>query len=266
MSNDPSVRVELDQGIATISLQRPHALNALDYATLEALRFSIEQAVAAPGVRVIVLRGEGRSFCGGGDVTAMHAHEDDLPVFIGRMIDSFHASVMALSRAEVPVIASVQGAVAGGGISLALACDLVLAARGTRFVTAYAQLGASSDGGLSFRLTQRLGAARAFELLTLHGMLTAEQAHELGLINRVVDAESADAEALDWARKLAALAPQAVAEFKRLTALQGFDALQAQLGHEKAAFIRCAETEDFRRRVAAFVWRGQAGEHQGGKA
>lgn len=263
MSNDFPVRVDLGQGVATITLQRPRALNALDYTTIEALRQSIDQAIAAPGVRAIVLRGEGRSFCGGGDVLAMHAHREDLPAFIGRMIDSFHASVMALCRAEVPVIASVQGAVAGGGISLALACDLVLAARGTRFVTAYAQLGTSSDGGLSFRLTQRLGAARAFELLTLHGTLTVEQAHEFGLINRVVDDESADAEAQAWARKLAALAPQAVAEFKQLTAVQGREALQAQLDREKAAFVRCAGTEDFVQRVAAFAARSQGEAKRG---
>lgn len=263
MNKASSVRVDLDQGVAKITLQRPQALNALDYPTIEALRQSIHQAITAPGVRVIVLRGEGRSFCGGGDVLAMHAHRDDLPAFISRMIDSFHTSVMALSRAQVPVIASVQGAVAGGGISLALACDLVLAVRETRFVTAYAQLGVSSDGGLSFRLTQRLGAARAFELLALHGTLTASQAHELGLVNRVVDAESADAEALDWARRLAALAPQAVAEFKQLTTVQGRDALQAQLDREKAAFVRCAGTEDFARRVAAFALRSQGGRNRG---
>jgi len=265
MSNDSTVRTSLDQGVATITLARPDAFNALDYATIEALRLAIEQAVAEPDVRAIVLRGEGRSFCGGGDVLAMHAHRDDLPAFIGRMIDSFHTSVMALSRARVPVIASVQGAVAGGGISLALACDLVLAARGTRFVTAYAQLGASSDGGLSFWLTQRLGAARAFELLTLHGTLTASQAHEWGLINREVDAESADTEVQDWACKLAAMAPQAVAEFKQLTAVQGRDTLQAQLDREKAAFVRCAGTEDFARRVAAFASRSQERGSRGDK-
>jgi 2-(1,2-epoxy-1,2-dihydrophenyl)acetyl-CoA isomerase len=262
VSGDTSVRVEFDKGVAVITLCRQHALNALDYPTIEALRLAIEQAVAAPGVRVIVLRGEGRSFCCGGDVVAMHAHTDELPAFISRMIDSFHASVMALCRAEVPVIASVQGAVAGGGVSLALACDLVLAARGTRFVTAYAQLGASSDGGLSFRLTQQLGAVHAFELLTLHGTVTAAQALEFGLVNRVVDADSADAEALDWAHRLAALAPQAVAEFKQLTAVQGRDALQAQLDREKAAFVRCAGTADFARRVAAFAARSQGAKPQ----
>ncbi|MBH1963443.1 MAG: enoyl-CoA hydratase/isomerase family protein [Comamonadaceae bacterium] len=258
MSNDSSVRVDLDQRIATITLRRPQAFNSLDYATLEALREAFEQTVAAPGVRAIVLRGEGRSFSGGGDVMAMHAHADDLPGFIGRMIESFHTTVMVISRAQVPVIASVQGAIAGGGISLALACDLVLAARSTRFVTAYAQLGASSDGGLSFRLMQRVGSARALELLTLHDTLTAEQAHELGLINGVVDAESADAGALLWAHKLVALAPQAVAEFKQLIAVQSREALQAQLDREKAAFQRCAGTEDFARRVAAFASRSAA--------
>lgn len=266
MNNDSTVHTGFEQGVATITLSRPHAFNALDYATIEGLRLAIGQAVAEPGVRAIVLRGEGRSFCGGGDVLAMHAHRDELPAFISRMIDSFHTSVMALSRAKVPVIASVQGAVAGGGISLALACDLVLATSGTRFVTAYAQLGASSDGGLSFWLTRRLGAARAFELLTLHGTFTASEAHEWGLINGVINAGSADAEAQEWARKLAAMAPQAVAEFKQLTAVQGRDALQAQLDREKAAFVRCAGTEDFARRVAAFASRSQGGESRGGHA
>ncbi|MET4577946.1 enoyl-CoA hydratase/isomerase family protein [Ottowia thiooxydans] len=256
MSNDSSVRVDLDQSIATITLSRPQSFNSLDYGTLEALRQAFEQTVVAPGVRAIVLRGEGRSFSGGGDVMAMHDHADDLPGFIGRMIESFHATVMVISRAKVPVIASVQGAIAGGGISLALACDLVLAARGTRFVTAYAQLGASSDGGLSFRLMQRVGSVRAFELLTLHDTLSAEQAHELGLINAVVDDDSANAQAQLWAHKLAALAPQAVAEFKQLITVQSRDALQAQLDREMAAFQRCAGGEDFARRVAAFASRG----------
>jgi len=264
MSNNPSVRVDFEREVATITLQRPLALNAFDYAAIEALRQAIDRAVARPGGRVIVLRGEGDSFCGGGDVMAMHAHSGDQPAFINRMIDGFHASIMALNRAEVPVIASVQGAVAGGGISLALACDLVLAARGTRFVTAYMQLGASSDGGLSFRLTQRLGAARAFELLTLHGTLTAEQAQALGLINHVVDAANADAEALDWARKLAALPWQAVTEFKQLTAGQVRNDLQAHLEREKAAFVRCAGTEDFAQRVAAFAARRNVGTDRGG--
>jgi len=258
MNNDQAVRVDFDCEVATITLQRPHSLNALDFGAIESLRHAIDRAIAMPGARAVVLRGEGRSFCGGGDVAAMDAHRGDQPAFIGRMIDSFHASVMTLNRTELPVIASVHGAVAGGGISLALACDLVLAARNTRFVTAYAQLGGSADGGLSFRLTQRVGASRAFELLTLHSSFTVEEAHALGFVNRIVDAERADEEALAWARRLAAMPRQSIAELKQLTAVQARDALQAHLDREKAAFVRCAETEDFANRVAAFASRGNA--------
>jgi 2-(1,2-epoxy-1,2-dihydrophenyl)acetyl-CoA isomerase len=170
---------------------------------------------------------------------------------------------MALNQLTLPVIASVHGAVAGGGISLALACDLVIAARGTRFITAYAQLGGSADGGLSFRLTQQLGAARAFELLTLRSTLDAEEALRLGLINRVVDADRADDAALHWAQELAAMAPRSVTEIKDLTSVQVRDALRAHLAREKQAFLRCAATPEFAARVANFTERGAAGAHKG---
>ena len=256
MDTQDPVCIDFHGEVATIALNRADALNALDYPAAEALHRAIETVAAAPGVRALVLRGEGRSFCGGGDVAAMHAHRSELPAFIARMIDSFHASVMALNRIAVPVIASVHGAVAGGGISLALACDMVLAARGTRFVTAYAQLGAPADGGLSFRLTQRLGAARAFDLLTLRSTMDAEEALALGLISRIVDAERADAQAQRYARELAALPAQSVRELKELTAVQSREGLQAQLAREKAAFLRCAASADFAARVAAFAERG----------
>ncbi|MBO9514020.1 MAG: enoyl-CoA hydratase/isomerase family protein [Variovorax sp.] len=258
MNHPPPVRLDVERDVATITLARPQALNALDFAAIESLRHAIDRATAMPDARAIVLRGEGQSFCGGGDVAAMHAEQADLPAFIGRMIDSFNACVMALNGTQLPVIASVHGAVAGGGISLALACDLVVAARDTRFVTAYAQLGGCADGGLSFWLTRRLGAARAFELLTLHTRFSAEEACALGLVNRVVDAERADEEALAWARQFAALPRQSAAELKQLTAVQARDDLRAHLAREKAAFVRCAATEDFSRRVAAFASRGSA--------
>lgn len=258
MDKPNSVVLDASSEVVTLTLRRPTSLNALDFDAITALGCAVGQVATMPHARVLLLRGVGRSFCGGGDVAAMHAERADLPAFIARMIDSFHGTAMALNRLPIPVIASVHGAVAGGGISLALACDMVVAARGTRFVTAYAQLGASADGGLSFRLTQQLGAARAFELLTVRSTLEAEEALRLGLINRVVDADRADDEALRWAHQLAAMAPQAVAEIKGLTSVQVRDALQAHLAREKQAFLRCAATPDFAARVAAFAQRGAA--------
>lgn len=253
MNNTDPVLVEADAGVVTITLNRPRALNALDHPMALSLHAAIEQAAALPATRVLVLRGAGASFCGGGDVAAMHAHRDDLPAFIDRMIEAFHRSVMAMNRLPFPVIACVQGAVAGGGISLALACDLVLAARSTRFVVAYPRLGAPADGGLTFRLTQRLGAVRALETLTARGPMTADTALSLGLVNRIVDDDGLVPEGCAWAQELAALPESSVNELKQLVAVQSHDALQAHLAREKAAFLRCAATADFAARVAAFV-------------
>ena len=256
MDTESPVLSRVDGRIVTITLNRPAALNALDYPTAVALHRAIDRAGSTPGARAVVLCGAGRSFCGGGDVAAMQEHRGDLPAFIDRMIDSFHASVMALNRLPLPVIASVHGAIAGGGISLALACDMVVATRNARFVIAYPQLGAPADGGLTFRLTQRLGAARAFELMTLQASFDAAEAKALGLVNRVVDGDdagSADAQAQAMAHELAALPEASVRELKELTAVQQRDGLQAHLAREKAAFVRCAATTDFSARVEAFA-------------
>jgi 2-(1,2-epoxy-1,2-dihydrophenyl)acetyl-CoA isomerase len=206
----------------------------------------------------VVLRGAGKSFCGGGDVLAMHANRANLGRFIDRLIDDFHAGVMALRRLPIPVIANVHGAVAGGGFSLALACDLIVAARGTRFVMAYPRLGAPADGGLSFQLAQRLGRAQGFETLTLNGKLSAEKALALGLINRVAEAESGDAETHALARELLALPAQPVNELKELVAVQSRDAFEEHLAREKAAFLRCANNPELAARVAAFAEKQRA--------
>jgi 2-(1,2-epoxy-1,2-dihydrophenyl)acetyl-CoA isomerase len=244
-----------DGELITITLNRPASLNAIDLPLALALHEAIEAAAEAcsAGARVLLLRGAGRSFCGGGDVAAMHAHRADLPGFIGRIIDAFHLGIMALARLPIPVVAGVHGAVAGGGFSLALAADLVVATRSTRFVVAYPQLGAPADGGLSFRLAQRLGAKQGLAALTLHGRMNADEALAFGLINRVVDAERADDEALQWAHGLVALPPQSVNELKGLVAAQSLVALEEGLAREKAAFLRCAATADFAARVEAFV-------------
>ena len=253
MNDQASVLMDTDGEVITITLNRPESLNALDHSMLLEMRRAIDAVAALPSARVVILRGAGRSFSGGGDVVAMHAHRADLPGFIDQMIDAFHGCVMALCRLPIPVIACVQGAVAGGGFSLALACDLVMAVRGARFLAAYPHLGAPADGGLSFQLVQRLGAVRGFEALTLLGSLSAEKALSLGLINRVVDAETADAQALEWARELVALPVRAVNELKQLVAAQSQDALEVHLAREKAAFLRCAASPDFANRVAAFA-------------
>ena len=239
--------------VVTLTLNRPNRMNALDSEMAGVLRDEIDAVSRNASVRVVVLRGEGRSFCSGGDVVAMHAHSNDLPGFIERTIDPFHACVLGLRRLHMPVIACAHGALAGGGFSLAMACDFVLAARSARFVVAYPGLGAPSDGGLSFFMTQRLGSGCGLEALTTSGHFTAEQAMQMGLINRVVDDEALQQATDSWVSDLLAVAPQSLRELKGLVAAQSVAALEAHLDREKAAFLRCAATPDFAARVAAFA-------------
>lgn len=253
MTNEPSVRSEQHGVVVTLTLNRPARLNALDSEMASALLDAIERIEGNASVRVVVLRGEGRSFCAGGDVAAMHAHRDDLPAFIERTINPFHACILSLQRLRKPVVACVHGALAGGGFSLAMACDFVVAARNARFVVAYPKLGAPADGGLSFFLVQRLGSARGLEALTTGGQFSAEQALQLGLVNRLADEDSLQQATEQWVGEMLALPEQSLRELKGLAAAQSVIALEAQLQREKAAFLRCSATPDFVARVAAFA-------------
>jgi 2-(1,2-epoxy-1,2-dihydrophenyl)acetyl-CoA isomerase len=253
MSTDKSVLMVQQGAVATLTLNRPDRLNALDHEMAGELLTAIEALGQSSCARVLVLRGEGKSFCAGGDVAAMHAHRDDLPVFIEKTINPFHACILGLQRLPMPVLACVHGALAGGGFSLAMACDLVVTARSARFVVAYPRLGAPADGGLSFFLVQRLGAARGLEALTTRGQFTAEQALQLGLVNRVVDDDRLQQETDQWVSDMLALPEQSLRELKTLAAAQSDAALEAHLQREKAAFLRCAATPDFAARVAAFA-------------
>ena len=253
MSGAASVLSSQQGAVVTLTLNRPERLNALDSDMATVLCDAIEAVKNNASARVVVLRGEGASFCCGGDVLSMHAQRDDLPGFIDQMIDAFHGSIMGLSRLPIPVIACVKGAVAGGGFSLALACDLVVAARSTRFVVAYPKLGVPADGGLTFRLTRRLGAVQALETLLSPAAMNADKALALGLINRVVADHEVEAETLRWAHELMTLPVQSVNELKQLVAVQSHGALEAHLAREKAAFLRCAANPDVVARIAAFV-------------
>lgn len=258
MIGEPSVRSEQRGAVVTLTLNRPDRLNALDPEMAGVLRGAIEDAAKNSSARVVVLRGEGKSFCAGGDVGAMQTHRNDLPAFIEETITPFHACILGLQRLPMPVIACAHGALAGGGFSLAMACDFVVTAHSARFVVAYPKLGAPADGGLSFFLVQRLGAARGLEALTTGGQFDAESALRLGLVNRVVDDERLTQETDQWVAEMLALSVQSLRELKSLVAAQSNAALEAHLEREKAAFLRCAATPDFAARVAAFAQKLQA--------
>ena len=139
-----------------------------------------------------------------------------------------------------------------------MACDFVVAARSARFVVAYPKLGAPADGGLSFFMVHKLGSSRGLEALTTGGPFTAEQALQIGLVNRVVDDQDLQRATDNWVADLLAMAPQSLSELKSLVAAQSAAALEVHLEREKAAFLRCAATSDFAARVASFAQKRQA--------
>ncbi len=162
---DRPVLFDVDGGIASITLNRPSVLNAIDIATAVALREAIEAAEESPA-RALLLKGAGRAFCAGGDVSSfdkVHGYAQVAELTMAQ----FHPAILKLARSRLPTIAALHGAVAGAGISLMLACDFTVAAASTRFTLAYAKIGASPDGGASWFLPRVLGTRKAKELAFL---------------------------------------------------------------------------------------------------
>jgi 2-(1,2-epoxy-1,2-dihydrophenyl)acetyl-CoA isomerase len=248
-----TVIYSVTDGVATILLNRPQVMNALDAGMLRALRVAAERAEQDAAARVVVLRGAGPAFLAGGDVAMFHANLPRMPQLVREGAAELHHAILALRRAPKPVLAAVHGAVAGAGASLMAAADLCIAAEGTKFTMAYSRLGTSPDGGATHTLPRLLGDRKALELLLLSDTFDAQAALAMGLVNRVVAAEQLEAETGALAQRLAQGATRAYGEIKRLVYVGQDRALAAQLEAEAEAFARCAGTRDFAEGVTAFV-------------
>jgi 2-(1,2-epoxy-1,2-dihydrophenyl)acetyl-CoA isomerase len=249
------VRLDIGAGVAAIRLNRPDRLNALDAALAEALLAALLRVQADTSVKAVTLTGEGRAFMAGGDISIFHAAGERAPQAAASLIELFHQIVRRIRRMTPPVIAGVQGAVAGGGLGLALACDLVVAADDASFVPAYTRIGTSPDGGTTWSITQLIGARRAIEWITLGDPMTAEAAAAIGLVNRVVAAERLGAEVDALAQRIAAGPAFAFGSVKRLVHQAATASFDEQLEAERDRFIAAAGTRDFREGIGAFFER-----------
>ena len=246
------VILSVKSGIATIALNRPHVMNAMDGEMMRQLRPLTEAVEKDSSVRAVVLRGEGAAFMAGGDVAVFHQHLAELPELIVTWGREMHAAFLALRRMGKPVLASVHGAVAGAGFSLMCAADLAIAAADTRFTLAYANIGASPDGGSTYFLPRLVGYKKTMEMIMLPDRFDAETARLHGLVNWVVPNDQLAAETARIAQRLAAGPTRAYAEAKRLVN-QSLDPLDAQMEQELQAFSRCARGPDLKEGVSAFV-------------
>ncbi len=246
-----TVLVEQADGIATVTLNRPDARNALDLVMREELEATLAGLEAEPTVRVLVLRGAGEHFCAGGDVKFMQASRMSASEGQQR-VEAMNRAILALARFRTPTIAMVDGYAVGAGCNLALACDLVVASDRARFGEVFARIGLIPDGGGIYLLPRRVGLARAKELVFTAEIIEAADAERIGLVNRVVPTGELTAQTQALARRIAAGPPRAHAMAKSLLNRSFALDLETSLAWEGLAQGMMIESEDHREGLTAF--------------
>jgi 2-(1,2-epoxy-1,2-dihydrophenyl)acetyl-CoA isomerase len=243
------VKTSREGGVLTITLNRPEVLNAFNADMHLALAAALEDA-RAPDVRAVVLTGAGRGFCVGQDLTEFREAPGDIG---SRLRGNYHPNVLAIRALEKPVIAAVNGAAAGAGLSFACACDLRIAADSASFVPAFINIGLVPDSGGTYFVTRILGPARAFEWLASGRKLSAAEAHAWGLVSEVVEAAEFSNRIAELAAEWAAKPTLGVAMTKHLVDRAASSSLEEQLEREADLQARATQTEDFREGVASFL-------------
>jgi 2-(1,2-epoxy-1,2-dihydrophenyl)acetyl-CoA isomerase len=250
----PDVEVTREGGIMTITLNRPDVLNALNRAVHQGI-FDALQEARDPSVRAVVITGAGRGFCVGQDLQEFSSGAGSVA---DNLRENYHRNVLAIRALEKPVIAAVNGPAAGAGLSLALACDVRLAADTASFVPAFIKIGLVPDSGGTWLVRRLLGAARAFEWLTTGRKLDAEEARALGLVSEVVAAGELPQRAHEVAQLFAAMPTRAVWQTKRLLDAAETSTFAEQLEREATAQAELTQTPDFTEGVAAFLAKREA--------
>ena len=250
-----TVQLEISDAVATLTLNRPGALNALTLTVAGEFRSAMGEA-RERGARAIILTGAGRAFCAGGDLREMQRmaeQEGRLDAFFDEPLSLLNESIMAIRQTPLPVIAAVNGVASGGGCNLALACDLVIAAESARFNQAFIKIGLTPDCGGTFILPRLVGMKRAAELLMTGDMVDARRAAEMGMINAVVADEELMSEARKLAQRLASAPTAAIGRIKQLLEASAGNDYGAQLDLEHKVQLQSGLTKDFKEGVAAFL-------------
>jgi len=245
------IRVEVADAIATITLDRPDALNALTGPMLADLLAAFRRIARDRAVRAVILTGAGRAFCAGQDLKERLT--PDAPPLAVVVRERYNPIINVMRTLDQPIVGAINGVAAGAGASLAFACDVRLAAETASFALAFGRIGLVPDSGATWFLPRLVGPARAAELALTGASLSATEAERLGLVARVVPAETLAAEARDVATRLAALAPIALAQTKR--ALERSWSLDLETALEEEAWRQgiAGATEDHAEGIAAFV-------------
>lgn len=246
-----------DGAVATLTLNRPDALNALDPAMVDALVARTAEVAADDTLRVVIVQGAGKHFMAGGDIRSFASHLAEAPAVrrdgFRRMVERLHAAIETLHRMPHPVVGRVHGAVAGFGLSLMNACDLVVASDDAYFASAYRQIALTPDGGGSWSLPRLVGLRKAMEIFLLGERFGASDALALGIVNKVVPRAELDAATAALARAIATGPAQALRNTKRLVRESIGRTLSEQLQAEAVSFSECTANADFVEGITAFL-------------
>ncbi|HSG34737.1 MAG TPA: enoyl-CoA hydratase-related protein [Sphingomonadaceae bacterium] len=245
-----SIRFEVAESVATLTLARPDKLNAMTPGMADEMRHALAHTADA---RAVLIRGEGRAFCSGADLSAIVAHGDPGEGAYDSLTGHFHPLLEAIVEHELPVVAQVQGAAAGIGCSLALACDFCIASEDAYFLQAFVNIALVPDGGASWLLPRLIGRARAAEMLMLGERIRAPQAQEWGLIHRWVTPEELDEEARALAMRLAQGPTRALGLMKRNLDHALDHSLGSTLQMEAEAQREAAGSDDAKEGIGAFL-------------
>ena len=236
-----------------LTLSNPEFRNALGPEIYAAGMTALAQVSQSTAIRSVVITGEGANFCAGGNLNRLKANRQQPRSVQEQSIETFHAWIEAIRACPKPVIAAVEGAAAGAGFSLALACDLVVAARDALFVMAYSNIALSPDGGGSWLLARALPRQLASELMLMGERIKAPRLQELGVVNRLAEPGQALSDALAMAVKLNERAPNSLASIKALAHAAASQGLSAQLAQERDAFVNNLHHANGGEGVAAFL-------------
>jgi 2-(1,2-epoxy-1,2-dihydrophenyl)acetyl-CoA isomerase len=234
-----------DDGIARLRLNRPEASNGLNVEILKALHEALLACHADPGIKVVLLTGEGRNFCAGGDIKTFESKGAGLPDYLREATAWLQLATAALIQLRVPVVTAVQGfAAGGGGMGLVCASDLVVAGRSAKFFSGAVRVGMAPDGGSSVTLTQLVGLRQALRILLTNPTLSAQEAAEIGLITEVVDDDDLTSRAEELATQLAALPTLALSATKRLVWSGVGQSVEQRLAEEARTVSELSGTAD----------------------
>jgi enoyl-CoA hydratase/carnithine racemase len=258
LPDDPAL-LRVEGPIATITLNRPAAFNSINLAIAQKLEALGAEVEASHEIRVLVIEGEGRAFCAGGDLQTIGAaaEANTITPVVGELLKHYHAFIEIVRRMPKIVLSSVHGSAAGAGLGLAFVTDLCIAADDARFTPAYSKIGVSPDGGSTVGVVGTVGTRRALQIFLSEDSFTARQAYEWGLVARIVPAAELKAATRQFAQRLAQNPPAAIAGTKSLVYRAATTPTRQQLDAEEHKIITAMHTEDFAVAVKKFTSKGK---------